>query len=213
MKIWMRGLATLTALVAIVAAAPAVAKAQHVHGAGGGDASMCAEVQPSVTQIVDTAMMRLETARQSNSASAMRAAVEELQVALVTLKTQLAPCAALQPAPPVVEKPAPAAASAASPLDITFRTEGDPKPGDGVFEVTVKDTAGKPVTDATVSVVLFMPAMPRMPAMRHEAKLGHTADGVYRGPGQIMMAGAWEVTVTVTRGGKPVSKQFGLTAK
>lgn len=209
MRIWLESMIAIVALAVV----PAVAAAQHVHGAAAADTSMCVEAQPAVTQTLDAAMIRLETARQSNAAAAMRAAVEDLQVALTTLKTQLAPCAALQAPPALAEKPAAATDSAASPLAISFRTVGDPKPGDSVFEVTVTDTAGKPVTDGTVSVVLFMPAMPGMGAMRHEAKLAHAADGVYRGSGQIMMAGAWQITVTVTRDGKPVSKQFGLMAK
>jgi hypothetical protein len=145
----------------------------------------------------------------------MRAAVADFQVALVTLKTLLAPCAPAQPATAPQATPSAASSSAAAPLAITFRPQGDSSPGDSVFEVTLKDVANQPVTDADVSVVLFMAAMPamRMPAMRNETKLSHTSGGAYRGPGQIMMAGAWEVTVNVTRAGQRVSKQFGLVAK
>jgi nitrogen fixation protein FixH len=109
------------------------------------------------------------------------------------------------------------AAPAGPPLAITFRAQPDPpKTGDNTFEVKVLDPSGKPVTDADVSVQLFMPAMPtmNMPAMRNETKLTPVGGGVYRGPGQVMMGGRWDVTVTVSRSGQQVgSQQFALVAR
>jgi len=102
-------------------------------------------------------------------------------------------------------------------LDIVFRTQPDPpKTGESVFEVAVKDASGQPVADAEVSVQLFMPAMPtmNMPAMRNETKLPHAGGGVYRGPGQVMMAGRWDVTVTVAKGGQQLGrKQLAVAAR
>ena len=102
-------------------------------------------------------------------------------------------------------------------LDITFRPQPNPpKMGEATFEVTVKDPARGPVTDAEVSVTLFMPAMPtmNMPAMRNETKLPHAGNGVYRGPGMVMMAGRWDATVTVTKAGQTLgSKQFAVVAR
>jgi len=115
---------------------------------------------------------------------------------------------------------APAAQGAPAPgqaLDITFRSQPDPpKTGESLFEVMVKDPSGQPVADAEVSVQLFMPAMPtmNMPAMRNETKLPHAGGGVYRGPGQVMMAGRWDVTVTVTKGGQQLGrKQLAIVAR
>ncbi|HKE86963.1 MAG TPA: FixH family protein [Vicinamibacterales bacterium] len=109
------------------------------------------------------------------------------------------------------------AAAAASALDISFRTQPDPpKTGESLFEVGVKDTNGKPVADADVSVQFFMPAMPtmNMPAMRNETKLPHVGGGVYRGPGQVMMAGHWDVTVVVAKGGQQLGrKQLAVAAR
>jgi RND family efflux transporter MFP subunit len=109
------------------------------------------------------------------------------------------------------------AGPASPPLAITFRAQPDPpKTGENTFEVKVIDPAGKAVADADVSVQLFMPAMPtmNMPAMRNETKLAPVGDGVYRGPGQVMMGGRWEVTVTVNRNGQRVgSQQFALVAR
>ena len=111
-----------------------------------------------------------------------------------------------------------AAASQPAPqLDIAFQARPDPpRTGESTFEVRVNDAAGQPVADADVSVQLFMPAMPtmNMPAMRSETKLANAGGGVYRGGGQVMMAGRWEVTVTVSRGGQPLaSRQLPLVAR
>ena len=102
-------------------------------------------------------------------------------------------------------------------LDISFRALADPpRTGDNTFEVAVKDTAGQPVTDAEVSVTLLMPAMPtmNMPAIRNETKLPHVGRGVYRGPGQVMTAGRWDTTVSVSKAGQRLgSRQFALVVR
>ena len=107
--------------------------------------------------------------------------------------------------------------SAGPALDIVFRARPDPpKIGDNQFEVVVTDPAGQPVTDGEVTVQLFMPAMPtmNMPAMRFEAMLPHAGGGVYRGSGQVIMAGRWDVTVTVGKGGQQAGrKQFAIVAR
>jgi len=111
---------------------------------------------------------------------------------------------------------APTTAPAAR-LDIAFHTIPDPpKSGENQFEVTVKDADGKPVAGADVTVQLFMPAMPtmNMPAMRNEVKLSAAGGGVYRGTGQVMMAGRWEATIIVSKSGQRLgSKQLPLVAR
>jgi hypothetical protein len=113
----------------------------------------------------------------------------------------------------------PAAASAATrkELDITFRSQPDPpKMGDNQLEVTVRDRSGKPIDDGEVSVQFFMAAMPtmNMPAMRNEVKLSPSGGGVYRATGQVMMAGRWDATITVTRGGQQIgSEQLTVVAR
>ena len=89
-------------------------------------------------------------------------------------------------------------------FDIRFESRPDPPAsGSNEFEVTVRDPAGQPVADADVAVVFFMAAMTtmNMPAMRTETPLSHVADGVYRGTGDVMMAGRWDISVQVTRAG------------
>lgn len=110
--------------------------------------------------------------------------------------------------------PAPPGAASTAALNVTFRTEPEPPhTGDTTFVVTVKDAGGQPIADADASVVLFMPAMPsmNMPAMKSETKLVAASGGVYRGTGRIMTPGRWDVTVTVSRAGKPLgARQFAV---
>jgi len=96
-------------------------------------------------------------------------------------------------------------AAPASQIDIAFRMTPDPpRTGETVMEVAVKGADGAPIADADVAVQFFMPAMPTMgmPATRSESRLAPAGGGMYRGTGQIPMAGRWEATVTVTRGGR-----------
>jgi hypothetical protein len=117
-----------------------------------------------------------------------------------------------QPAPDQVVGAAPAAR-----VDITFRPQPDPpRTGENMFEVVVRDPSGQPIDDAEVTVTFFMPAMPtmNMPAMRNQAKLPPAGGGVYRGSGQVLMAGRWDVTVDVSRGGQRLgSRQFAVVAR
>ena len=109
------------------------------------------------------------------------------------------------------------AGGAADGLTVMFDSEPDPPAeGDNTFVVTVTRSDGSPVTDATVTTVFSMPAMPsmNMPAMRSEAALDHEAEGRYRGTGQLEMGGAWNVAVTVARGSEELgSRRFSIVAK
>ena len=109
------------------------------------------------------------------------------------------------------------AAGAGDRLDIAFQPSPEPPAaGDNVFEVLVRDPDGQPVSDAEVSVTLFMAAMPsmNMPAMRSTATLPEIGGGTYRGSGEVIMAGRWGVTVTVTRDGQRLgSEQFTVVAR
>jgi hypothetical protein len=110
-----------------------------------------------------------------------------------------------------------APAASTQSLDITLRPQPDPpRTGENMLEVTVRNAEGEPVADAEVTVTFFMPAMPtmNMPAMRNQAKLPPAGGGVYRGSGQVMMAGRWDVTVDVSRGGQRLgSRQFAVVAR
>ena len=102
-------------------------------------------------------------------------------------------------------------------LDIMLTSKpSPPKTGDNTFEVMVKDPAGKPITDAEVTAMFYMAAMPamKMPEMKNTVPLKHQKEGRYVGTGQVMMAGKWDVTVMVKRAGKEIgSKKFPVTAQ
>jgi YHS domain-containing protein len=84
---------------------PSPGSAQHEgHQAStpsGGSAEMaqCVQAQPAVQNILTAAAARLESARQSNSPSDMRAAIDAFEGALRDIRTQLAPCATAAPDP------------------------------------------------------------------------------------------------------------------
>jgi len=99
---------------------------------------------------------------------------------------------------------APAAAPATGNVEVTLTTQPDPpKMGETTFEAMVMQ-GGQPVMDADVSVELFMAAMPamKMPEMKNSVALKHEGNGRYRGTGSVMMAGSWDATVSVRRGGQ-----------
>lgn len=73
--------------IAIVLGAVSAAEAQVAE---------CAQAHPVVNATLDAALKRLEEARQTNSASAMRAATDAVQAAIVDVRSQLAPCGRLQ---------------------------------------------------------------------------------------------------------------------
>jgi hypothetical protein len=50
--------------------------------------------------------------------------------------------------------------------------------------------------------------------VRAETTLTHVEGGLYRGMGQLAMAGTWNVTVTATRDGEPLGRRnFSIVAK
>lgn len=108
-------------------------------------------------------------------------------------------------------------ATAKPAVDIMLMSKPNPpKTGENTFEVMVKDAAGKPITDAEVMAMFYMPPMPamKMPEMKNSITLKHQKNGTYTGTGQVMMAGKWDVTVSIKRAGKEIgSKKFPLTAK
>jgi uncharacterized GH25 family protein len=146
----------------------------------------------------------------------MKSGLMALTVVAVTLGA--AGCGRTEPASqtPASSQTATATPAAAGPVDITFKTDPDPaRTGDNAFEAMVMQD-GKPVTDATVSAEFFMAAMPamKMPEMRMKSDLASAGNGTYRGMGQVMMAGTWDVTVMVMRGGQEIgSKKVTVTAK
>jgi hypothetical protein len=101
------------------------------------------------------------------------------------------------------EQTAPAADAAGDQLDIRLSNPAEPQIGENTFEVMVMQ-GSRPVTDADVSLELFMAAMPamNMPEMRIPVPLTPAGEGRYRGTGSVSMGGAWDANVMVMRGGQ-----------
>jgi hypothetical protein len=116
---------------------------------------------------------------------------------------------------PSTSAPAMPASGTTQALDITFTSDPEPpKMGENTFEVMVMGAGAQPITDADVSVAFYMAAMPNMPEMRNSIPLKHEGNGRYRGTGNVMMAGAWDATVMVMRGGQEIgSRKFNVTAQ
>ncbi len=104
------------------------------------------------------------------------------------------------------------------PTIVLSTTPNPPVVGANDFTATVTNIDGKPLVGADVVVALVMPAM-KMPEMKNSVALKPVSDkpadaGKYAGKGQIMMAGTWNVTVTVKVKDKPVATtKLTLTAK
>jgi hypothetical protein len=117
-------------------------------------------------------------------------------------------------AAPAAQAPPPAPAASTQPLEITLDESQPIKMGENALEVMVTQD-GQPVTDADVSVQFFMPAMPqmKMAEMKNTVPLKHEGGGRYRGTGSVMMAGTWDTTVMVMRGGQEIgSRKLEVTA-
>jgi len=99
-------------------------------------------------------------------------------------------------------------------LDVMLMQPKEVKSGANDFEVMVKGPDDKPVSGADVSVLFVMPKTATMAEMRNEVKLKPSGAGMYTGSGNVMMAGKWNVTVSVKQSGKEVGhKTLALTAK
>ena len=135
-----------------------------------------------------------------------------LGIAALGIATLAAGCGGASEPPADQAAPAPSAPAAGESqgATITFAsTPAPPKMGDNAFEVVVTDQAGQPVTDAEVSVEFHMAAMPsmNMPEMRNRVDLVHAEGGRYRGTGNVVMGGEWDVTVTARRGGEEIGRR------
>lgn len=93
---------------------------------------------------------------------------------------------------------------------VTLATKPSPLGlGQNLFEVSIKDVKGQSVTDATVALLMVMPAdaKTKHPEMRTEGTLNHVGAGKYNGIAIVTMAGDWDVTVTARRGGQTIGKK------
>jgi hypothetical protein len=117
--------------------------------------------------------------------------------------------------------PAPAAQTAAGklPENMALQESGgllvslalNPYPPSGTqssdFDVTLTDTSGQPVSDATVSLDLTMPGMWMPP---NQLTADPVSAGKYHATGRFTMRGLWRIEVLLTRGGQKQSVFFDV---
>jgi hypothetical protein len=97
-------------------------------------------------------------------------------------------------------------------LDVTMTIDRNPPiVGDNGVTVTVKDLAGKAITDAKVVIDYSMPAMPGMPAMKYKSDAPFKGD-TYKATINLSMAGAWNVAVKISRGSQTSTVNFNVGA-
>jgi len=100
---------------------------------------------------------------------------------------------------------------------ISFRAEPSPAKASGqnTFHVVVTDSAGKSISDATVKIILVMPAMPEMGMAEMKVTPTVAWNGSdYSGKANIPSAGLWNVTAQVLKGDRVVaSEKTQLMAK
>ena len=75
------------------------------------------------------------------------------------------------------------------------------------FEVILTDTAGKAVSDATISLDLTMPGMYMPP---NQLNMQSSGEGKYHATGRFTMRGPWRIEVIISIGGKSQSVFFDV---
>ena len=85
---------------------------------------------------------------------------------------------------------------------ISLRTEPSPPKGsvENTFHVSVTDSAGKSISDATVKITIVMPAMPEMGMAEMKVTPTVSWNGSdYSGKANLPSAGLWNVTIQVSK--------------
>lgn len=91
------------------------------------------------------------------------------------------------------------AAARPAPSAISVQLTPNPNPpeaGDGVLEILLKDEQGKPLDDAKLDVLVFMPAMGTMPRMEEKATVTPKGNGLYVADFNLPTGGTWEISGT-----------------
>ncbi len=72
-----------------------------------------------------------------------------------------------------------------------------PKVGNNNLTIILYDENNQPVIDAQIKAVAEMPAMGTMSAMPAPATMGHNGSGVYQGTFELLMTGAWPLSLDI----------------
>lgn len=74
-----------------------------------------------------------------------------------------------------------------------------PEVGENKLTLSLSDQQGNPVSGADIKAYGEMAAMGAMQAMRAPASLQETSPGMYQGPFELQMRGAWPLTVNISK--------------
>ena len=103
-------------------------------------------------------------------------------------------------------------ASAFAAINIVLTPKPNPpESGENRLLIVLNDEAGKPVTDAKINVLLFMPAMGTMPRMEERAVVEEKGDGNYLADFSLAMGGSWEIVSTIEKGTQKETYYGSLT--
>jgi len=99
--------------------------------------------------------------------------------------------------------------------DLTIQVTIDKNPpvkGKNKVTISVKDAAGKPITNAAVSIDYGMPAMPGMGAMTYKATAPLKGES-YQAMVDFSMAGPWFINIKIAQNGKPQTVKLNVDIK
>ena len=99
--------------------------------------------------------------------------------------------------------------------DYTVQIKMDKNPpitGENKMDITIKDTTGKNITDATVGLDYGMPAMPGMAPMNYKATTVLKGES-YLATINFSMAGPQFINIKITRGGKSQLVKLNVDVK
>jgi len=97
--------------------------------------------------------------------------------------------------------------------DVSVKMDKNPPVvGENNVKVALKDSSGKAVTDAKVTIDYSMPAMPGMPAMNYKTE-AELKGNEYAAKMDLSMSGSWNIAVKVAKGGKTSTAKFTVDAK
>jgi Cu(I)/Ag(I) efflux system membrane fusion protein len=78
-----------------------------------------------------------------------------------------------------------------------------PVVGDNAFKVALLDSAGRPVSGASLAAIVSMPAMGAMPRMESRGEFRETGAGIYEATYGLQMQGDWDVAISIRAPGAP----------
>lgn len=101
-------------------------------------------------------------------------------------------------------------AVAAMQIEITLKPN-PPEAGENSLTIALKDEAGKPIDNAKVDLLIFMPAMGTMPRMDEKAKVIEKSSGTYEAKFDLSMGGTWEMNLNVEKDGNHSLSHHSIT--